>query len=201
MASKTEICNQSLSHLGIGKEIANFTTEASQEAQACRRFYDQALEATLRDFNWPFATKFAALGLIEEDPTTEWSYSYRYPTDCLKIRRILSGVRNDKRDTRVEYKVGQDDSGLLIYTDMEDAEIEYTLNATDPQFYPSDFTNALAFRLAMYIAPRLTGGDPFKMGDRAAKMYDYEVSRAKATALNEEQETVEAESEFIRARE
>src|SRR5688572_11149621 len=111
MASETEIANLALSHLGVGKEIANLETERSQEAVACRRFYDTARDATLRDFSWPFATKIAVLGLIEADPNDEWDYSYRYPSDCLQLRRILSGVRNDTRDSRVPFKLAHDDSG------------------------------------------------------------------------------------------
>lgn len=190
-----------LSHLGVGKEIANLETERSQEAAACRRFYDVALEATLRDRAWPFATKIAALGLIEEDPNSEWGFSYRYPTDCLKIRRLLSGTRNDNRQSRMPYKLGQDSSGRLIWTDLEDAECEYTILADEPGLYPPDFTLALSFRLASYVAPRVTGGDPFKMGDRALQMYAAELGLASQSSFNEEQAEEEVQSEFIRGRE
>src|SRR5665648_440114 len=98
MSSATEICNMALGHLASGKEIANLETERSAEAIACRRFFDSARDAVLRDFSWPFATKIKALSLIEEDPNSEWAYSYRYPTDCLNFRRILSGTRTDTRD-------------------------------------------------------------------------------------------------------
>ena len=92
MASKTEIGNLALSHIGIGKEVANIETEQSAEASALRRVYDTALRKTLRDFNWPFARVIADLGLIEEDPTDEWDFSYRVPSDCVSFRRIPSGV-------------------------------------------------------------------------------------------------------------
>lgn len=200
MASDTEICNLALSHLRVAKEIANLETERSQEASACRRFYETARDASLRDFAWAFATKISTLPLVEEDPNDEWAYSYRYPTDCLKIRRILSGDRNDTRDTRVPYKIIQDSSGLLILTDKEDAELEYTIRADDPQRYPADYIMALSFRLAAYIAPRVTGGDPFKLGERAMRMYMLEVGMAQGSDLNEEQPDVTPDSEFIRAR-
>jgi hypothetical protein len=196
MASKTEIANMALSHLAIGKEISNLDTERSEEASA----FNVALDATLRDFPWPFETSFAALALVEEDPTSEWKYSYRYPTDCSKIKRILSGDRNDNRQGRVPYKLGRDSSGKLIYTDKEKAEIEYTYKDLDPNNLSSDCTLSLSWRLAAYIAPRVTGGDPFKLGDRAMKMYMYEVSIARASSVNEEQSEENPESEFIRAR-
>lgn len=201
MASNTEICNIALSHVGVGKSIANLDTEQSQEAVVCRVFFETVRDAVLRDFAWPFASRTVAVGLIEEDPNDEWDYSYRYPTDCLSIRRVLSGVRNDTHQSRVPYKIAQDDDGRLIYCDTEDAEIEYTVRAEDPELYSPDFVMALSFRLAFYIAPRLTGGDPFGLGSRALKMYEYEISKAKASAANEEQYDNLPESEFIRTRE
>lgn len=199
MSASVEIANFALSHLGIGKEISSFD-EKSAEASACDRFYDVALEAVLRDFAWPFATKIDALALVEEDPNDEWSFSYRYPSDCLHVRRILSGTRNDTRQSRVPYRIIQDDEGLLILTDLGEAEMEYTLRADDPVRYPPDFKMAFSFRLAAYIAPRITSGDRSKMREQMLQLYAYEISAAKATAGNEEQPDELPDSEFIRAR-
>lgn len=199
-ASKTEIANLAISHLGVAKEIGNLDTEKSQEAGACRKFYDLALETTLRDFDWPFATKYETLGLIESDPNDEWDFSYRYPSDALKIRKILSGTRNDTRQSRIPFVEGQDNSGKLIFTDQEDAQVKYTPFTTNVALYPPDFIMALSLRLAAYVAPRITGGDPFKMGDRAIKLYMYELSKAESNSGNEEQEEENPESEYIRAR-
>ncbi len=205
MASDTEIANLAISHLGSGKEILNLETERSAEALVCRRFFDTAREATLRDFPWPFATKFAALGLLtssEDDthPNDEWTYQYQYPSDCLKLRRLLSGTRNDSRQTRAPYKMAYGDSGQVLFTDLENASAEYTLRVDDPGRYPPDFVMALSLRLASYIAPRMTAGDPFKLGDRAMRFYEYEISKAKATSANEQQDEEEPDSEFIRER-
>lgn len=199
MASKVEICNLALSHLGVSKEISSLT-EKSQEAQACSRFYDTCLSATLRDFAWHFATRYADLALVEEDPTSEWKYSYRYPTDCVKVRKIVSGIRNETEATRLPFMEAQDDSGLLIFTDQQDAQIEYTVLAEDPVRYPPDFTLALSFRLAYYIAPRVTAGDQFRLGDRAMSAYRLEIANAKLASSSESQVDIEPDSYFVRAR-
>lgn len=199
-SSKTVIANLALSHLGIGKEIANLDSENSAEANACRRFYEEARDKTLRDFNWPFATKIASLVLVETTPNNEWAYSYRYPTDCLKIRKIQSGIPYDNRQSRVPYRIAQDDTGLVVFTNLDNAVIEYTKREEVVSLYPSDFVMAFSYMIAFYVAPRLTGGDPFKMGDRAMQMYDLEMSKARANAFNEEQVPVDVESEFVRIR-
>lgn len=200
MASRTEICNMAISHLGVGKEIANIDTEQSEEASACRRFYDTARDATLRDFPWPFATKAVALSLIATLTDDEFTYSYRYPSDCIDLRKIQSTIRNDTRQSRVTSKISKDSSGRVIYTDMENAVAEYTSRVTDPQFYPPDFEIAFSFRLAAYIAPRLTKGDPFGLRKQAMDMYEMEISRAKAASGNEEQMDEKPVSEFERSR-
>lgn len=200
MASKTELCNMAISHLGVGKEIANIETEQSQEASACRRFYDTARDATLRDFPWPFASKIVTLSLISTLTDSEYTYSYRYPSDCVDARRILSGSRNDSRQSRVTYKILKDDAARIIYADLENAELEYTSRVEDPSFYPPDFQLAFSFRLAGLIAPRITKGDPFGLRKSAMDMYDMEISRAKAASINEEQRDELVDSEFVRNR-
>jgi hypothetical protein len=200
MASITDICNLAISHLGISKDIANVTTEQSAEAKACRRFLDIARETVLKDYNWPFATKMATLNLVEEDPNDEWAYSYRYPSDCLYARRILSGFRDDTDLTRIAYKITQDDQGILIYCDVENAILEYTLNTENVDLFSSDFKVALSYRLAHYIAPRITAGDPFSLGDKALQKYVLEIQRASANAFNEDKSSLPLTTDSISAR-
>lgn len=201
MPSDVAICNLALSNIGVGQEISNLTTERSAEALACRRYFDHVRDLVFRAFPWPFATRIQALALVEEDPNEEWAYSYRYPTDCLMFRKIQSGIRNDTRQTRVPTKIGNDSAGKLIFTNKEDSIAEYTVLVEDPEQYPPDFVSAFSFLLAAHIAPRLTGGDPFKMGDKALAKYQAAIGEAESNAANEEQAEELPESEFIRARE
>lgn len=201
MASEVDICNMALSHLGNSKEIAILATEKSEEAAACRRFYETARDTVLRDFAWPFATRILSLGLVEEDPNDEWAYAYRYPTDCLLLRRLLSGLRNDNRQSRAPYRVARDDDGLVIYTDLAEAQMEYTVRETDPNRFPPDFTLALSYRLAVLLASRITAGDPFKLVEKSFNLYQIELGNARAQAGNEEQPDETPQSEFIRDRE
>ncbi len=200
MSSKTDIANMCLSHLGIGREIANIETEKSQEAIACRRFFETAKVATLSDLYWTFATAFATLNLVEETPTSEWTYSYRYPVGCIDLRRILSGVRNDTQSSRIPFKITKDAAGKLIYTDQSEPEVEYTENISDTSLFSSEFDLALSFRLAAYVAPRLTKGDPFKLKGEMLAQYDLELGQAKKKNMNEETQDLPPESAAITAR-
>lgn len=201
MSTKTEICNLAISHDGISSPIANIETDKSEEADACRTFYDISRDETFRDFSWPFATKFSALGLVESSPNNDWAFSYRYPSEATYLHKILSGIRNDSRQTRVSYELGSDDTSALIFTDMENACIKYTKKISDESLYPPDFVIALSFLLAFYIAPRITAGDQFGLSNRAIQSYANSINKARRTAFAEQQDDEEVESEFIRSRE
>lgn len=198
--SDNEICNLALSHIGSGEEIANLESESSPEARACRRFFKVVRESMFRAMAWPFATQILALGLIEEDPNSEWDFSYKYPVDAAWIRRILSGQRTDDRNSAVPYKIIQGEAGLLLLTDKEDAEAEITLKVDDPSRFPSDFALCFSLRLGFYIAPRLVGTNSLKVRDAINAIYKIEMSRAAYAAANEEKADMNIESEFITVR-
>lgn len=201
MASKVEIYNLAISHLGIGKTIVS-VDEDSVEATILNRFYNVTVEQVLRDFDWPFATKEVSLGLLGENPNGRWAYNYQYPSDCLKARKIVNEImRQDTRETRIPYKIlFSDTGGKSIYTDKENAILEYTVKITDPARFDSDFVLALSYLLGGNAAPGISGGDDFKNRDFCIKMYDYQLTVAQSNAANEEQADLLPESEFMRAR-
>ena len=200
--TRTEIANMALAHLGSSKTIQDLDTENSKEAKACRTFYETVVDELLRDYAWPFATQFADLALVEEDPVNEWGFSYRYPADCLMIRRIPSGLRNDNRQSRVPYRIGSDDQGKLLYCDVPDASVEYThTRGRNIALWSSDMIHATSYKLAAMVAPLITGGDPFKIQELVIALERRAAAKAAANAFNEEQAEEIPDSEFIRARE
>ena len=199
--SKIALCNMALQHLAVSKEIASFTDKV-KEARVCNRFYNQVRDEVLRDFPWPFATRFVNLQVVEENPTTEWLFSYRYPPNCSKLRRLLNQVsRNETRKTRVPHRTGQDDQGILIFTDLVNAQAEYTYLVDDPTKYPADFAQSFALLLATYIAPGVTSGDQFKLGARAMQLYQWRTNAARTNGLSEEQDDLPPESDLLSSRE
>ena len=200
IAVPTEVANLALSHLGQDSEISDLDTEKSKAASAMRRFYPIAAEIALKDFPYSFSTVTEALNLVETNPTDEWAYSYRYPTDCLKPIRIPSGIRNETRQSRIPYQVAKGTSGKLIYTDAVNAELEYIQKVDDPSKWPSDFIMMLSYLLAAFTAPRICGEDPFKMGDKAMKMYQFFKGKTDSSDANEHQPEEPPEAEAIRAR-
>lgn len=194
--SAVAICNLALSRVGISSTIAALD-ETSQEAIACNAVYEQARDEVLRDFPWPFARKYVELGLVEEEPNDDWDYSYRYPSDCIRALRLVSGDPQGR--TRIPFQLGHDDSGRLLFTDEEDAELIYTARFTDPAHFDPTFASALAWRIAVDIAAPLARSDSQR--ERAEAGYKQALAQARVDALNEEVEAAPAEAEWIQARE
>lgn len=196
---KVSIANIALSHLAVSSEIADFDADPTTAGQTLRRLWDLTRDEVLRDFPWPFATASDALALVETDPNTEWGYSYRQPAGVITFRRILSGVRNDTRQSRVPFRIFSDDAGNLIYTDAANAVGEWTKRVTNTELWPPDFAMAFSFLLANRIGPRVAGDRVKAIADAEAHYYRT-IPKAKVNAANEEEFDEEPESEFQRAR-
>lgn len=200
MATEIELANMAISHLGTAGNIQSLT-ERSKEAKIVKTFFDIALEATCRDFTMPHTKKFVTLQLVEETPTTEWLYSYRYPNKCVLFKRILSGIRTDTHDSRVPFVQSSDNSGKLIFTDMIDAVAEIVEIPKNLNFFSADFCLAYSFRLAFYIAPSITGGNAFSGLQRdLMQKYMLELGLARQNAANETQHDIEPPSSLELAR-
>lgn len=200
--TKIVVANQALSHIGSQATIANLTTDKSQEARVCNLFIDVVRKEVLRDFPWPRATKLATLALVEEDPSDEWSYSYRLPVDCITPQRIVTGIDPmENPSERTQFKIYSDSVGGLVWTNQGDAILEYTWDNDNWESFPIDMVRALATKLAYYIAPKLTAGDPFNIMEKVAGLYINALKDAAVNAFNEENFEVQPDTPSIKARE
>ncbi len=195
--SVASICNMALSHLGVGKTITNLDTDETPEGDALNVFYTTARRKLLK-FPFGFNERTTDPALVEEDPTTEWGYSYRMPTGALKVSRFLSGLRKDSRDSRVDFRLVGDATGALLYTDFEDPTVESLVDVTDPSLYTPEFTLAFSLLLAVLISPRLSGLDQ-KFAVRAEAMYRQAIGEAMADAANNGSDQ-DLDGEFMDAR-
>lgn len=202
MSSKTAIVNIALARIGATKQVSNVDTERSNEAILARTFFEPALRFVLRDFPWPFATAYEQLALVggsaSEHVNYDWTFSYRYPSDCLFVRRIVTerGGRNDLDPP--PFRIGRDTQGRLIFTDEEDAQIEYTAVITDPEQLDDIAASALAWKLGADFAPGLSRIKD--MAKTCMQMYQIDLSKSESRALNEGQQDRPQEAEFTRAR-
>lgn len=182
MTSITEIYNQALSNLGVTRYVSD-TTDQTIEAEVCNQWFEHVRDELLRMADWPFARRRVALAVVAGGPD-HWLYQYRYPSDCLFLRSlVIEGVRNPRTDQRIEFEIGSDASGRVIWTDLESAAAVYTKRITDATVFDPAFISALSWGLSSRIAMPLSV-DP-RLSQMAAQQFSLATQRALASAFNE----------------
>lgn len=201
----TQIINQALTHLGIGKRVDDIVTEQSEEAATARLHYVEDVSAVLRDFPWPFATRYADLVLVdgaEDDPVNgDWTYSYRVPTNMMFARRIVStaGTMRDFDPNPIKFRIGSDETGGLIYTNEAEAELEYTVRMSCAASQGDAlFRQALGWKHAHSLSPVLAKDD--KKETKCLQMYQLLIVRAQRAASQEQQQAPGGDADWITGR-
>jgi len=153
MASKISIWNLALARVKVSALI-QAEDEGSTESNACLTVWDNSLKSTLELFDWPFAKARVALAKLVEDPPPEWTYRYQYPADCVAARYIPtpSGV-----EAAYPFELVLDSAGasMNLLCDLDDAELVYTKNISNPALFSGSFVEALSWKLGAEIGPQL----------------------------------------------
>lgn len=204
------IVNRALHHIGISKRLVNLETDATEEAYQSRDHIKEDINAVLREFDWPFATRYMELVLVggtETEPVNaDWQYSYRGPNAMMKARRIVGQA--DQRRTYdpnpIAFRLGMDDDGPLVFcnetaTDDVPLTLEYTVRHLCPAFYGDAlFREALAWKHAASLAMALSR-DSRKQAF-CLEMYRNLLPRASAPAANEQQQDPDGDASWIQDR-
>jgi hypothetical protein len=193
--SKTAICNLALGIIGNNREITDLEGDRSAQATACRVHYDIALDTTIRAHQWPFAKRTATLATIASYESDVWKYAYRVPSDFLYAVAIN---RTESNPNGERYETGGDSSGGVLYSNAEDAALDYIANVTTPGIYPPDFVDALSAQLAVRICPPLSAVESLRQA--AMAMFNSKITQAMACAGNESPGLESEESIFLAAR-
>lgn len=208
MSVKTDLCNEALSHLGTSKEIEDFDNDRTEEARACRRFYDRTLRDALRSYPWPFARSKAALALLADYTTTdrtppndEWNYAYAFPEDAIQFIRIWNGLYTDDNENVVHYEFNLTPTGRLILTNQPLAVgLWISKNALNEALLPDDFLTYFTYLLAGKIAPRLPGIGSVNLRTECLQLAATWKGTAMAAAENEEKRPRNSISSIQKAR-
>ncbi len=178
----TRVINQALTRIGVNKFIAAIATDATEAAAVARLCYAADVDAVLRDFPWPFATKYFTGLLVITGPTppanADWIYALRQPADCVFERRLVKARAGAVDPGSPPFELGEDSLGGIIYTnEPPGAVLEYTARPScaalrgDPLF-----REALIWKLAGSLAPSLS-----RMTDVVAfcgKNYEAQIAKA-----------------------
>ena len=166
MTTAVAIANLALSHLGDDATIANLDPpEGSAQAEQAALFYPIARDALLEMYPWNFALRRTTLALLDEDPNTQWRYAYALPSNVLGVFAV-QGAEDADDFVGTSYGpvvaingVNDSDNTRVLYTNVVDARIRYTVAVTIPSFFPPLFTVALSYFLASFLAGPVLKGE------------------------------------------
>lgn len=207
MSSVIEICNLALSNIRAGS--INSLTEGSAQAQQCSLKYPILRDRILSEIPWQFNRKIVALALS----TTEifnWAYAYVYPTDCLRIERIIGAqeeLLNADADVvsrridsqllpikdfrqQIPYEVFNFSDVKLIGANEVELRIDYLAKVEDPNLFSVDFILALSHLLAAELAIPLIGAETGRqLRQDSLQLYKSYLDAALANDINDQYQT------------
>lgn len=161
------ICNPALAKLPAAP-IADID-EASLEARECRRLYPVAVATMLEGpHEWSWAKRRATLAETTNDRDDEWLYAYALPADAATVIRVLPDfeglglglpipLEGDpfSETWAVSALTGLETSYVLdsgvIYSNEQNAVIEYVLKDISEIDIPQMVANALSIELASLL--------------------------------------------------
>lgn len=199
MASETDIYNLALSHLGDVADVSD-PDEQSMQAQHCRRFYPIARDAALEMGDWDFATRRISPALVDSPPPSSYLYAYALPASCLKARAVFD-VAFGEINTQDFIIESIDDGTRILYTNLAEATLRYTVKVTDTTRFSPLFLDALGFLLASYLAgPIIKGQEGIAAGRAAYTTFTAQIINAKSSVANQQQQPQIMKASAIDAR-
>lgn len=147
--------------------------------------------------------------LMRDTVSTTWDVATTYATgeyaqsSSIWYRALRETVGDTPASSASDWVAVSTYSGVppqFLLTDVAEAWLEYTVDITDPREFTPDLDNAIAARLAFYVAPKLTSADPNARVSMAS-LWDFLIRQAQATDANNEQRDPEPPSSFELARE
>jgi hypothetical protein len=186
MASKIDVFNMALGHIGVSSTVAD-ELERSPERIACTRYWDTCRDALLsyKSMQWGFATAREALADIG-DPPPGWAFRYRYPNGCVNAIGIIGVTgRTELFHTTPKFIVQYETDGRAILADTEGAVLLYTKRVVEVERWPASFVEAAAARLASMIVMPLK--NDASMRNNLLQLAEEFAQIAMAASLNEAQ--------------
>lgn len=164
--SQIDIANFALAHLPA-QPIVSFE-ENSLEAREVRRFYPQAVADALERSDWSFANARVDLALnATNGREDEWLYSYALPTNMATPLRVVPDFAGlglglpvplhgdpyaETWATAGPYETPYLIEGAALYSNIENARLEYLVNDVANIVVPQLLHTALALDLAARLA-------------------------------------------------
>lgn len=159
----TAICNEAISDLPA-HPITDINDVTSTEAQECARHLPGVVSDLIDYHDFDFVERRVALAQVTNDRDGEWGYAYAFPSGSVSPIRLTRNIsassipgivvtpmlywgRGEMSLPTIDYAVADG----VLYTDLEEAILEYSTDALEPNKWPPLFAQAVIRTLASRI--------------------------------------------------
>ncbi len=165
--TKYTISSDALAMVG-GERIDSFDS-GTVESEVAGNFYEDELEALLKDYYWSFARRQALLAQSAVTPLEGWDYAYQLPTNFLQLEKVWP-------DTLSEWDIFEDQ--LYLNYD-ESPTIDYVFRP-DESTFDKHFLRCFKRKLASEFAVPVR--DSVNMASFQEQKFDQAIKQAKVKA-------------------
>lgn len=164
----TQICNEAISDLPAHPITS--IDDGSKEARECDRHFNGVVSDLIGEHDWGHVRRRIALAPVTNDREGEWAHAYAFPDEMVSPIRLIrnydaasaAGVivtplvywpLLDLGYIEVPYTLADG----VLYTDLENAILEYSTDAVEPNKWPPLFAQAVIRLLAARIYRPILG--------------------------------------------
>ncbi len=182
MPADSDIGNMALSRLGTRATIADLT-ENSTEARQLNLWYETVRDELQSLVDWNFnrvSQALAASGM----PPARWAWSYAYPSDCVRMRRLdFGGASWVAGSPATGFEIASSGSATFLYCNEDRVSSVYAQRVTDPARFTPGFILAFVDCLAASVALAIT--QKADLAEHLARRAQERIERAIADSANE----------------
>jgi hypothetical protein len=137
-------------------------------------------------------TAWTSGGYVYRAPGSDWVFVYDLPTDCMKVLRVM----DEDGGTDDDYSWKRERTHL--YTNIENAGVEYIKEVTDPSLYQADLVELITARLAWLVSMRINSDKMLRQ--QIYQEFNAALLRAKITNAQDATGSVEYEDLWVDVR-
>lgn len=164
--SSIDLCSRALLKIGASS-IASFD-EGTAESEVAASLYPVVRDAMLSLHPWNFALARQVLARLLDKPTSDFSYAFQLPPQCLRVMSAGTGNRSRGIDYRI--------AGRRLHSNAEDVILTFVARPDETDF-PPFFDMTLIARLAAEFCIPLT--DSTSRWEGLQELAERELRRAK----------------------
>lgn len=201
MVDKTLVFNIALSALRLNQQTVDPDNDHTKAVKQLSIIYPLALSNVLADLDLNKTSTKVKLELLNKEHP-HWKYVYKYPVNCAKFRRIVSGFRTDNKNTRIPSATENIDDIDVILTNEPEAYADIIKTTVNLSSLSSTAAMALGHMMAYMSPNQIIGKGAGTIKQSIFQDYVIYKTQAQQYDQNENVDTTpdEFNSEFIQAR-